>query len=285
MLAPLSLGQCASACGFGDSPPATPPTPAVDPAEAAAKAADPAPVAAAGGAEGAVEEGGVFTPSKPFDDGPATEYYTPAAFTQMIKGHPLVVINFYAPWCFWSNRLAPAWAAVSKRLHSRAWSQSVKFIKIDCTDQTAQALCKAQAIHAFPSVRASHRISPYLPRSPQISPHTSHPVPWPSLTFHRRLVQVRIFRGSTHAFEPYEFGREENVMWLHLVKTAAEILVSQMNDAPGSEVRRLPPSLTVTHRLPPSPTVTRRLNATSLFHPLPRPSHTCDERRPRDGSA
>jgi len=42
---------------------------------------------------------------------------------------------------------------------------------------------------------------------------------------------VRIYRGSAHAFEPYEYGREENVMWLHLVKTAAEILVSTMHEA------------------------------------------------------
>ena len=46
---------------------------------------------------------------------------------------------------------------------------------------------------------------------------------------------MRTYRGSTHAFEPYEFGREENVIWLHLVKTAAEILVAQMEDTPPDE--------------------------------------------------
>ena len=98
-----------------------------------------------------------------------------------------------APWCFWSNKLQPAWNDVAKRLHARAYSQSVKFIKIDCTTASGGALCKQQSIHAFPS--------------------------------------VRIYRGSSHAFEPYEFGREANVMWLHLVKTAAELLVNEMTEA------------------------------------------------------
>ena len=80
-----------------------------------------------------------------------------------------------------------------RRLHLRAWSRSVQVIKIDCTSTTGQEFCKTQAIHAFPS--------------------------------------VRIYRGSTHAFEPYEFGREENTLWLHLVKTAAEVLVSEMQGA------------------------------------------------------
>jgi len=108
-------------------------------------------------------------------------------------------VNFYAPWCFWSNRLTPTWTAVAKRLHARAYSQSVKFIKIDCTTPKGGEVCKSQAIHAFPS--------------------------------------VRLYRGSAHAFEPYEFGREESVLWLHLVKTAAEILVAEMKELQPGERR------------------------------------------------
>jgi len=46
---------------------------------------------------------------------------------------------------------------------------------------------------------------------------------------------VRIYRGSALAFEPYEYGREDTVMWLHLVKITAEILVNAMADVPVSE--------------------------------------------------
>jgi len=128
-------------------------------------------------------------PEKPFEAGPVA--LTVDGFTELLHKNAVVFVNFYAPWCFWSNRLTPAWDAVAARLHARSYSQSVKFIKVDCTG-AGQELCRAQSVHAFPS--------------------------------------IRIYRGSSHAFEPYEFGREENVIWLHLVKTAAEVLVAEMQD-------------------------------------------------------
>ena len=155
-----------------------------------AAVAEPAPVVGGGD-----EEGGAFTPTTPFFDGPLNA--NTAQFTKLLQDNAIVMVNFYAPWCFWSNRLTPAWSAVARRLHGRAYSQSVKFVKIDCTSANGKEVCTGQAIHAFPS--------------------------------------VRIYRGSTHAFEPYEYGREENVLWLHLVKTAAETLVSAMQEAPAEQ--------------------------------------------------
>jgi len=144
--------------------------------------------------EGDDDDGGAFVAPNAFSDAPAA--LTDKEFGEMLHKNAIVLVNFYAPWCFWSNRLTPAWSAVARRLHGRAYSQSVKFIKVDCTSPTGSELCKAQAIHAFPS--------------------------------------IRLYRGSTHAFEPYEYGREENVLWLHLVKTAAETLVAEMQEAaPG----------------------------------------------------
>lgn len=145
-----------------------------------------------------VEEGGPYLPSVPYHPG-ASELTVPA-FEKLLHDNALVIVNFYAPWCFWSNKLQPAWTAVGQRLHRRAYEQSVKFIKVDCTTKLGGELCRAQSVHAFPS--------------------------------------VRIYRGSSHAFEPYEFGREENVIWLHLVKTAAEILVSEMSEIEDEEAKK-----------------------------------------------
>ena len=136
-----------------------------------------------------------FVPPAPFSSEPAD--MTVAQFDKLIADHPIVMVNFFAPWCFWSNKLTPTWLAVSQRLHVRAYSRSVKMIRIDCTTASGGEICRAQAIHAFPT--------------------------------------VRIFRQTSHAFEPYEYGREENVIWLHLVKVAAEALVTEMNDLPAEE--------------------------------------------------
>jgi len=103
-----------------------------------------------------------------------------------------VLVNFYAPWCFWSQKLLPAWTALSERLHAKSYSQSVALLEVDCTVEPAKTLCRNQAIHAFPS--------------------------------------IHVYRGTTHAFEPYEYGREESILWLHLVKMAAEAVVARLND-------------------------------------------------------
>ena len=86
-----------------------------------------------------------------------------------------------------------------RRLHQRAYSQSIAFVRIDCTQEPGKSVCGAQSIHAFPS--------------------------------------VRIYRGSIHAYEPYEFGREENLLWLHLVKLAAEVVISTLKELPNDDRR------------------------------------------------
>uniref|UniRef100_A0A7S0LNT7 Thioredoxin domain-containing protein n=1 Tax=Coccolithus braarudii TaxID=221442 RepID=A0A7S0LNT7_9EUKA len=133
-----------------------------------------------------------FYEAGPYDDSPAS--LDVIQFEALVHESAAVVVNYMAPWCFWSNKLAPVWDAVARRLHGRAYSQSVKFLRIDCTTKAGTALCQKQAIHAFPSVRS--------------------------------------YRGSTHAFEPYEHSREENVIWLHLVKLAAEVVVAKLKDLP-----------------------------------------------------
>jgi len=145
-----------------------------------------------------------YVPDKAFEDVPFTG--DEEAFNTLIKEKAAVMVNFYAPWCFWSNKLLPAWKAISERLHSKSYSKSVSIIKVDCTSEPSKTLCRKQAIHAFPS--------------------------------------IHIYRGTTHAFEPYEFGRDENVLWLHLVKVAAEAVVARLNELTAEE--RKPFSVQIT---------------------------------------
>lgn len=50
-------------------------------------------------------------------------------FSQMVQNYPLVWVNFFAPWCFWSKKLSPDWLEVAERLHKRAYAQSVRFVQ------------------------------------------------------------------------------------------------------------------------------------------------------------
>ena len=43
-----------------------------------------------------------------------------AAFEKIIKDTPFVMVNYFAPWCFWSNRLSPTWLEVTLTLTNLA---------------------------------------------------------------------------------------------------------------------------------------------------------------------
>lgn len=78
---------------------------------------------------------------------------TAAEFKTATERHPIVVANFYAPWCPWCQRLEPTWEEVVQEVHKRYPESDgrIRFGKIDCT-QEAQ-LCRDHQITGFPSIR------------------------------------------------------------------------------------------------------------------------------------
>ena len=85
---------------------------------------------------------GSYVPSTIFSGEPSA--MEEAEFEAIVKANPGVMVNFMAPWCFWSNKLTPDWLACGKRLHKRAYSQSVGFLRVDCTK--SRKLCETQMV-------------------------------------------------------------------------------------------------------------------------------------------
>lgn len=79
---------------------------------------------------------------------------TDSNFDERAHEFPVLLVNFYAPWCPWSRQLEPAWERAANMLvgmYPPDTDGRLRFAKVDCT--VYQALCKKHHIQAFPSIR------------------------------------------------------------------------------------------------------------------------------------
>ncbi|KAF5814956.1 putative endoplasmic reticulum vesicle transporter, Thioredoxin domain, Thioredoxin-like superfamily [Helianthus annuus] len=75
-------------------------------------------------------------------------------FDKVTHEHALVVVNFFAPWCHWSNLLSPAWEKTAKVMRQRynpKYDGRIIVASVDCTQE--QALCGKHHIQGYPSIR------------------------------------------------------------------------------------------------------------------------------------
>jgi len=88
-------------------------------------------------------------------------------FTQFLQQHPVVVAEFYAPWCGHCKQLAPHYEQAARLLKDS--EHPVAFAKIDCTIE--QDLAHEQGIEGYPTLKIFHKnsLKPFEydgPRSP-----------------------------------------------------------------------------------------------------------------------
>lgn len=123
------------------------------------------------------------------------------AFSEHIAQYDVVLVNFYAPWCYWSQQLAPAWDEAARRLASRSYRTRVAMVKVDCASSNGRFLCMRAAVHAFPSVRIYHH-------------------------------------GALESYEPYDEPRTVEAIWRVVVARACDSLAHAVreHEADGLEV-------------------------------------------------
>ncbi|KAJ5242636.1 uncharacterized protein N7469_000963 [Penicillium citrinum] len=92
----------------------------------------------------ALATAGLVTTEKPE---PAVVSLTEDTFYDFMEEHPLVLANFYAPWCGHSRRLAPKYEAAAKVLKE----DDIPLVKVDCTVE--EGLCAAFSIRAYPTLK------------------------------------------------------------------------------------------------------------------------------------
>ncbi|KAH7675661.1 COPII vesicle protein [Dioscorea alata] len=75
-------------------------------------------------------------------------------FDKYTHQHPILVVNFFAPWCSWSNRLKPSWERASRIMRQRydpEMDGRILLGKVDCTEEFD--LCRRHHIQGYPSIR------------------------------------------------------------------------------------------------------------------------------------
>lgn len=75
-------------------------------------------------------------------------------FERFSHHYPILVVNFYAPWCSWSNRLKPSWEKAAKIIRERYDPEldgRILLGKVDCTEESD--LCRRNHIQGYPSIR------------------------------------------------------------------------------------------------------------------------------------
>jgi len=95
-------------------------------------------------------------PGEMYEDADFAVPLTKETWQGHMQHYDIVVVNFFAPWCPWCQRLAPTWEAATEEVHKKYPEEDgrIRYAKVDCTAEVA--LCREHQISAFPSIRIFH---------------------------------------------------------------------------------------------------------------------------------
>merc|ERR1719181_2715114 len=66
-----------------------------------------------------------------------------------------MIVNFFAPWCHWCQRLEPVWEKTATKEHTKHpldTDKTIVLAKVDCTGRDSESLCIKHRIDAFPTI-------------------------------------------------------------------------------------------------------------------------------------
>ena len=64
---------------------------------------------------------------------------TTETFDTFVQSKDVVMVDFYAPWCIWCQRLAPVWENFAHEVTAKDYAEFVGVAKVDCTKHSGVA--------------------------------------------------------------------------------------------------------------------------------------------------
>ncbi|TMW58524.1 hypothetical protein Poli38472_010083 [Pythium oligandrum] len=124
---------------------------------------------------------------------------TTTTFTEFMSKYELVLVNYYAPWCPFCQKLNPEWERAAAQLQDHPeYSERVRMASVDCTDDDAIWLCRRAHIRAFPSMLIyiyGSTSTRYIYNGPRTAEHLLQFLD----LFYRRLEPDADFAEEVHA--------------------------------------------------------------------------------------
>eukprot|EP00287_Rhodomonas_sp_CCMP768_P004389 CAMPEP_0196740402 /NCGR_PEP_ID=MMETSP1091-20130531/31598_1 /TAXON_ID=302021 /ORGANISM="Rhodomonas sp., Strain CCMP768" /LENGTH=474 /DNA_ID=CAMNT_0042085543 /DNA_START=59 /DNA_END=1483 /DNA_ORIENTATION=+ len=87
-------------------------------------------------------------------EGPETALQlTAESFETNHHKYDVMIVNFFAPWCHWCQKLAPVWEQSSQAVVEKHPGENlIVLAKVDCTATESESLCIKYRIDAFPTI-------------------------------------------------------------------------------------------------------------------------------------
>lgn len=76
---------------------------------------------------------------------------SPETFVPFMSQHELTLVNFYAPWCIWCQRLEPVYLEAASKVPTLHFHGHTRLAQVDCVAH--QDFCVKQLIRAYPTLR------------------------------------------------------------------------------------------------------------------------------------
>ncbi|KAL2652902.1 hypothetical protein R1flu_021030 [Riccia fluitans] len=89
-------------------------------------------------------------------DGEGAFELTVENFERYSHEFPILLVNYYAEWCVYSQRLKPSWEKAAQILHERYNPDDdgrILLAKVDCAAAKNTMLCRSHHIQGYPSIR------------------------------------------------------------------------------------------------------------------------------------